>query len=78
MPAIVADKKQGNGRVERIEDTKKGEREKRESIGKIHFRRCKHIEMRLHLCSIHGMKPICQDIRSNFLKSLRIGVLLAI
>lgn len=64
--------------VGRIEDTKKGESEKREATGKIHFRRCKHIEMRLHLYSIFGMEPICQGIRSNFLKSLRIGFSLAI
>lgn len=78
MPETMADKKEGNGWVERIEDTKKEESEKGENTGKIHFRRYKYIEVRLYLYSILGMKSICQSIRSNFLKSLRIGIFLAI
>lgn len=47
MPEIMAGKNEGNGEVGRVEETKNGEREKRENVDTICFRRCKHIEMTL-------------------------------
>lgn len=40
MPEIMAGKNEGNGEVGRVEEIKKGEREKRETVDIICFRRC--------------------------------------